>query len=167
VNDTYHLRRHDKAMADRAAIEEVLTAARYVTIAMCADEQPYLVALNHGYDRERGCLYFHCAPDGRKMDILARNSRVWGMAVLDLGYQDGECDHAYLSVMFGGRVAFLTSDEDKRRALEVMVRKQERDPERVIAEQMTDTRVTSVTVGRIDLEHMTGKEALPTVDTGE
>lgn len=161
MKDAYHLRRHDKAMVDRAAIEAVLMTARYVTIAMCAEDEPYLVALNHGYDRERGCLYFHCARDGRKIDILAQNPRVWGMAVEDLGYLDGECDHAYRSVMFGGNVVFLESDGDKRRALEVMIRQQENNPDPVIAEQMTDTRVSTVTVGRIDLESVTGKQALP------
>jgi nitroimidazol reductase NimA-like FMN-containing flavoprotein (pyridoxamine 5'-phosphate oxidase superfamily) len=154
-------------MADRAAIEAVFVAAKYVTIAMCAEDEPYLVALNHGYDRERGCLYFHCAPDGRKMDILARNPRVWGMAVEDLGYLDGECDHAYRSVMFGGNVVFLASDQEKRRALEVMIRQQESDPDGVIAEQMTDTRVSTVTVGRIDLDQVTGKEALPGAGTSD
>jgi nitroimidazol reductase NimA-like FMN-containing flavoprotein (pyridoxamine 5'-phosphate oxidase superfamily) len=83
------------------------------------------------------------------------------MAVEDLGYLDGECDHAYRSVMFGGTVVFLESDADKRRALEVMIRQQESNPDGVITEQMTETRVSTVTVGRIDLEAVTGKEALP------
>lgn len=167
MDDTYHLRRHDKAMVDQAAIDEVLIAARYITIAMCTENDPYLVALNHGYDRERGCLYFHCAPDGRKIDILAKNPRVWGMAVEDLGYLDGECDHAYRSVMFAGNVVFLTSEEEKRRALEVMIRHQERDADGVIAKKVTDSRVSTVTVARIDLAQVTGKQALPGAGTSD
>lgn len=157
-NGRYHLRRTDKALDDKNEITTVLRSTRYVTVAMCRDDLPYLVTLNHGYDPARRCLYFHCARRGKKIDILHANPRVWGMAVLDLGYLDGACDHAYRSVMFGGRVTFLTDAEDKRHALEVMIRQQESDPARVIDEQLTEERIQSVTIGRIDLETITGKQ---------
>jgi nitroimidazol reductase NimA-like FMN-containing flavoprotein (pyridoxamine 5'-phosphate oxidase superfamily) len=159
--DSYHLRRTDKALTDREEIERVLATTRYVSLAMCAEDQPYLVTLNHGYDRQRNCLYFHCAPKGRKMDMLKANPRVWGMAVEDLGYLDGDCDHAYRSVMFGGRVSFLSEEAAKRHALEVMIHQQESDPRRVIEEQLTAREVAAVTIGRIDLEFVSGKQALP------
>ena len=158
--EQYHLRRSDKALDDQAEIERILSTARYISVSMCRDDQPYVVLLNHGFDRERRCLYFHCAGQGRKMDILAANPRVWGMAVEDLGYKDGECDHAYRSVMFGGSVTFPADDSDKRAALEVMIRQQESDPERVMAEQLKPSQVAAVTIGRIDIESWSGKQAL-------
>jgi len=160
MTDHYHLRRSDKLLADQAEIERVLISTRYVSVAMCREQKPYLVVLNHGFDRARRCLYFHCAGKGRKMDILAVNPRVWGIAVEDLGYKDGDCDHAYRSVMFGGRVTFITDDEEKRSALEVMIRQQESDPERVMAEQLKPGQVAAVTIGRIDIDQWTGKQAL-------
>lgn len=83
------------------------------------------------------------------------------MAVEDLGYLDGKCDHAYRSVMFGGTVTFVEDDSDKRHALEIMIRQHESDPEAVIAEQLTPARVSGTTIGRIDIDQMSGKESLP------
>ncbi len=156
----YHLRRHDKEFKEQSALDRILRSTRYITLSMCMDDEPYLVTLNHGFDQERGCLYFHCAPKGKKLDILRANPRVWGMAVEDLGYLDGKCDHAYRSVMFGGSVFFLSEVEEKRRALEIMIHQQESDPEKVILEQLKPGAIRAVTIGRIDIEEMTGKEAL-------
>jgi hypothetical protein len=128
---------------------------------MCRGDEPYLVVVNHGYDPRRRCLYFHCAADGRKVDVLRANPRVWGIAVEDLGYLDGECDHAFRSVMFGGRVTFLETEAEKREALEVMIRQLEREPGPVEARTLKPARLASVTVGRVDLEVVTGKQALP------
>ena len=158
--EPYHLRRTDKAMDHPDEIARVLETARWISLAMCRDGEPYVVALNHGWDRARGCLYFHCASAGKKVDVLRANDRVWGLAVEDLGYRDGECDHAFRSVMFSGRVRFLTELREVRHALEVMIRQQESDPEAVIAEQLTDARIAAVTVGRIDLDELTGKQAI-------
>lgn len=155
----YHVRRRDKAITDPDAVSGVLNEARYVTVAMCADDQPYLVALNHGWDPEARCLYVHCAPGGKKLEILEANPRVWGMAVVDLGYLDGRCDHAYRSVMFGGRVTLLTDPGKKRAALENMIRRLESDPEAVMSEQLTPARIRATTIGRIDVDELTGKES--------
>lgn len=157
----YHLRRHDKAIENGVDLGAILAKTRTISLAMCADDEPYLITLNHGYDVERQCLYFHSAPTGKKIDILRINSKVWGMAVEDLGYLDGRCDHAYRSVMFGGIVTFIEDDTDKRHALEVMIRQHESNPETVIAEQLTRARVAGTTIGRIDVDQMSGKESLP------
>ena len=45
-----------------------------------------------------------------------------------------------------------------------MIRQQESDPERVMAEQLTDAQVGAVTIGRVDIEELSGKIALPTGD---
>ena len=157
----YHLRRKDKELSDPTEHNRILATVRTVTLAMSIGDEPYAVVLNHGWDPERRCLYFHCAPRGKKIDILSRNPRVWGVAVQDLGYLDGRCDHAYRSVMFSGNVTWLRSDGEKRRALEVMIHQHESNPEAVIAEQLTPERIAATCLGRIDVEHISGKEALP------
>ncbi len=159
--DPYHLRRQDKALSETTEINRVLKTTRYISLAMCLGKEPYLITLNHGHDPERSCLYFHCAPKGKKIDILRANPLVWGIAVEDLGYLDGKCDHAYRSVMFGGKVSFLETSDEKRHALHIMIKQQESDPQAVIEEQLTEKAVTAVTIGRIDITEISGKEALP------
>lgn len=156
----YHLRRKEKEIKDQAVLDALLLEQRYVTLAMCKDNAPYLVTLSYGYDAAKRCFYFHCARDGKKMDYLQANPNVWGEVIADLGYKDGACDHAFRSVHFKGTVAFIEDIEEKRAALDIMVDQLESIPDAVKQAQFTPARIKGVTVGRIDIEEMTGKENL-------
>ena len=159
--ERHHIRRHDKAQTDQAVMDRVLESRHYVTVAMCSRGEPYLVALSHGYDPGNRRIYFHCAEAGRKIDILDENPRVWGECIEDHGYLDGRCDHAYVSVHFGGRVTFVEDYEEKRRALELLIRRHESDPTGVMERNLKPEKINSITIGRIDIESMTCKQALP------
>ena len=77
------------------------------------DNEPYLAALSHGYDEEKNCLYFHCAKEGKKVEILHANNRVWGQALVDRGYVQGACGHLYATTQFKGRVTFVDDIVEK------------------------------------------------------
>ncbi|HEX7503133.1 MAG TPA: pyridoxamine 5'-phosphate oxidase family protein, partial [Acidobacteriota bacterium] len=143
------LRRKEKEIKDPAEMKAVLAAAKYVTVAMCRGDEPYLVTLSHGYDEKRNAVYFHCAREGKKIEILAANNRVWGQAILDRGYADGRCDHLFASIQFRGRVSFVEEEAEKRHALAVMIRQLESDPGKVIGHQITEASLAKVHIGRI------------------
>ena len=70
----YHSRRGaERAIDDPDRIWEIIGKAKYVTLSMVTPEgEPYCVAISHGYDREKNCLYFHTGfegigPAGRKV----------------------------------------------------------------------------------------------------
>lgn len=157
----YHMRRHDKEDQETGLMDEVLTSRRYVTVAMCRGGEPYLVALTHGYDPEQRCLYFHCADAGKKIDFLKANPCVWGQCLDDRGYLDGQCDHAFVCVHFGGKVRFVEDREEKLRAVELLVRRHESDPAGVTQRNLKPERIDGVTICRIDIEEMTCKKSLP------
>jgi uncharacterized protein len=153
------LRRKDKEIRDEAELKAVLSEAKHVTIAMSIGNEPYLATLSHGYDATRNCVYFHCAREGKKVEILKQNPRVWGQAMVDNGYQQGSCDHLYRTVQFQGQVAFVEDQGEKEHALAVMIRHLDDDPEKVIAEQITPHSTGRILVGRIDISQMSGKKA--------
>ncbi len=153
------IRRKEKAITDSQEMIAILRQAKYVTVAMSLEDEPYLVTLSHGYDVERNCIYFHCAQEGKKIDILRKNNRVWGQALKDNGYAPGKCDHLYATTQFKGRVTLITNEEEKRHALKVMIDQLEDEPDEVFAEQVTDKSVKRVGIGRIDIEEMSGKKA--------
>lgn len=158
--ESYHgMRRKEKAISDPAEMKAILAGTRYVTVAMCRENEPYLATLSHGYDEERNAIYFHCAREGKKVEILRANDRVWGQAIEDRGYAHGRCDHLFASVQFCGRVRFVEDAGEKRHALEVMIRQLEREPEKVLAEQVTEAAVRKVCIGRIDIEFLSGKRS--------
>ena len=153
----YHLRRSEKAITDHQELAEIIKGQKYMTLALCHENEPYLVAMNYGFDEAESCLYFHCANEGKKVDILHQNPLVWGQIMEDCGYLPGKCDHAYQSVEFKGTVTFLISRETKRHALELMIDQLEPDPETVKQRFQKVDAFDNTTVGKIHIETMSGK----------
>ncbi len=139
-------------------MKAVLKATKYVTIAFCMNNEPYLVSLSHGFDEVNNCLYFHCAPEGKKLVYAKANNRVWGQAMLDFGLTD-ECDYAYNSVHFSGRIRIVDSPSEKSHAIEVLVRQLSNNPEAKLA-KINLEKFARTLMCRIDIENMTGKKHL-------
>jgi nitroimidazol reductase NimA-like FMN-containing flavoprotein (pyridoxamine 5'-phosphate oxidase superfamily) len=151
------IRRKEKEIKKRTEMIKILQESKYITIAMCKDNEPYLVTLSHGYDHVNNVIYFHCANEGRKIDILKENSIVWGQAILDKGYITGKCDQLYATTQFQGKVKFIKDIEEKKHALISMINQLEEKPEKVIKKQITDDSLKRVNIGRIDIDYMSGK----------
>ena len=130
---SYHMRRKELEIKDPAKLKKILKSAKYVTIALAKDNQPYLVSLSHGYDEAENCIYFHCANEGKKIDYLKANNIVWGQALLDGGYRDGECDHFFACAQFRGKVTFLKNVNEKWQAAECMIKQLNKKTEKKIA----------------------------------
>ena len=156
---SFHVRRKDREISDPEEMRKVLKTTQYVTVALCMDNEPYLVSLSHGYDETKNCIYFHCAPEGKKLVYQKVNNRVWGQAVLDFGVTD-ECDYVYTSVHFRGKMNLISDLSEKQHAIEVLVRQLSLDPEKKLA-QIKPEKLEKTTVGRIDIESMTGKKGAP------
>jgi nitroimidazol reductase NimA-like FMN-containing flavoprotein (pyridoxamine 5'-phosphate oxidase superfamily) len=156
--DTYHMRRTDKVLDDHDALFGVLSRQKAMTLALCHNGEPYLVTVNYGFDAHSHSFYFHCAPAGKKIDFLRANPVVWGQVVEDLGYMDGQCDHAYRSVQFRGRAHFVEEFDQKRRALELMIDQLESEPEPVKTRTLTEPVIRGVCIIKISADFFTGKE---------
>lgn len=148
------MRRKDREITDKAAIEAILQRAQVCRIALADGEQPYIVPVCFGY--EPGRLYFHSATEGRKLDILRRNDRVCFEAEADAEFipADQACEWTvrFSSVIGFGKAAFVENPEEKEHALQVLMQH--------YGGQTTgfgDLR--RVAVIRIDVEEMTGKRS--------
>jgi len=153
---SFHVRRKDREITDTEEMRQVLKTTKYVTIALCMDDTPYLVALSHGYDQTKNCLYFHCAPEGKKLIYAKANPQVWGQAVLDYGVTD-ECDYAYTSVHFSGKLVLIDDLEEKWHALKTLVYHTSNTPEEKLA-KVKPEKLQRTTMGRIDIAYMSGKK---------
>ena len=68
------MRQKDKEVADITEIENIICKASVCRLGLCENEHPYIVPLCFGY--KNNALYFHSAPDGRKLDMLKKNNNV-------------------------------------------------------------------------------------------
>jgi uncharacterized protein len=153
---SFHVRRKDRELTDPAEMRKALSSTKYVTVALCMQDEPYLVSLSHGYDQAKNCIYFHCAPEGKKLVYSQANSKVWGQAVLDFGVTE-ECDYAYTSVHFKGTLSLISDLAEKKHAMEVLVRQVSLNPEEKLAKLKLE-KLDKTTMGRIDITHMSGKK---------
>ncbi|MGD0449525.1 MAG: pyridoxamine 5'-phosphate oxidase family protein [Candidatus Bathyarchaeia archaeon] len=153
---SFHVRRKDREITDCEELQQVLKSTKYVTVALCMENEPYLVSLSHGYDEDKNCLYFHCATEGKKLEFLRVNSRVWGQALLDFGVTE-DCDYAYTSVHFSGKMSLIEDLVEKQHAMEVLVRQVSLNPEEKLA-KIKPEKLEKQTMGRIDIDYMSGKK---------
>jgi hypothetical protein len=118
------MRRNDREITDRRDIDEIIKRCRVCHLAMCDDGQPYVVPLNFGYDGR--FLYFHTAPEGRKIDIIKRNNRVgFEFDILhDIVTAEQACKWGakYESVMGSGTAEIVDDLEAKKEALQLIMR---------------------------------------------
>ena len=119
------MRRAEKELKTRAEIDAVIDAALSCRVAMVRQGLPYIVPLSHAYDGT--FLYFHSATQGEKIDILRENPEVC------VEFEDGvelrrgksACRYSmnFRSVIVRGRMEFVQDEAEKRRSLELLVRR--------------------------------------------
>jgi nitroimidazol reductase NimA-like FMN-containing flavoprotein (pyridoxamine 5'-phosphate oxidase superfamily) len=156
------MRRGDKEIKDKKKLVKVLNETNYVTLAFAKDNEPYVVSLSHSYDEEAGCLYIHCASEGKKLDFMRDNPIVSGQALIDHGYHSGECSHLYVSAVFKGRIEFIEGLESKKKALEHMILHQEKNPESLLIRLKAFKAggpLDKTIVAKIVVEELTGKKS--------
>ena len=66
---TWHSRHPNKAITDPAEISRIVAGQKFLTLALCAENRPYIVTLSHAFDAEHNCFYFPFAPTGRKVTV--------------------------------------------------------------------------------------------------
>lgn len=76
------MRRSEREMSDPEFMHQVLRDATEMYIAMNTGEAPYVLPVNYVF--HEGCIYFHCAPEGRKLDLLQADPRVGFTAAVDI-----------------------------------------------------------------------------------
>jgi len=155
----YHMRLTEREITDGAQILEVLREGRYAVISMCRDNEPYVVTMNYGYDRDRNALYFHCAREGLKIDFITENPTVCGTVIEDRGYLQGECAHAYRTVVFWGKMHVVEELDEKKHGLLTMLDHLEDDPDQVRRTTLKDDKAYErVCILRLDIRDISAKQ---------
>lgn len=80
------MRKSQREITDKDEVINLLASCQTVRLAMNGEDFPYVVPLSFGYEYADGrlCIYFHCAKEGKKIDLLNRDGRVC-MEVDELG----------------------------------------------------------------------------------
>lgn len=122
------MRRSEKQVKSIEEIMKVIDACEVCRLAMFDDEAPYIVPLNFGYemDDELLRLYFHCATDGKKLDLIQKNGNVCFEMDCCHALKPGQaaCSYSYkfASIIGKGKAELLSSYEEKCKALQSIMK---------------------------------------------
>ena len=119
--DNSQVRRQDRLLDEERA-RELLATAEYGVLSMVDREgKPYGVPVNFVFDID--CIYIHCATEGRKLDILDINEDVSFCIVGRVNLLPSKFTTEYESVILTGEATIITNDEERMRALELLLEK--------------------------------------------
>lgn len=138
-------------------IEAIMREAVVCRVALCDEGLPYIVPMNFGFDED--AIYFHSAPEGRKIDIIKKHPLVCFEidARTELVPGDKPCAWSmrYFSVIGFGEISILTGLQEKRRGLNVIMGKYEgRADYPFTARELKD-----LVILKLKINTMTGKKS--------
>ena len=155
------MRRKDREVQNRAEVFDILNRCDTVRIAMRGDRYPYVVPVSFGMEilEDKAILYFHCAQQGMKVDLLRANPFVCveGDIFLNVEKTAHGITARYESVI-GFRKCQLITDVDEilhgLKALTEHYGYHDYPLDRCMG-------ISHVLIGKIVLEKITGKRNLP------
>jgi len=150
------MRKKEREITDIKEIEQIITGADVCRIGFVDGDEPYIVPVSFGY--ESNAIYFHSAPEGRKVNLIKESAKVCFELDTDMEIvqSDDACDWGvkYRSVMGTGRASLLTDNEEKIRGLNVIMKHYS-----PAAFQFPPAKLDTVLVVRIAIESISGKKA--------
>ena len=150
------MRRTEKEITQKAEIDSIIRRSQVCRLGLSDEGQPYVIPLCFGYDGKT--LYFHCAKEGRKLDILRRNNKVCfefdiveGMAEAGQGC---DWDIRYQSVIGSGTAHLVEDVAEKQAALTIIMAQYSRRSFAFPQDTLARTAIV-----KIEIESMTGKQS--------
>lgn len=144
-------------VTDQEELRRIFEEATVCHLGMCWDGRPYVVPMSYGYRGDR--IYFHCASEGQKLEIMDRNPNVCFQLECHVSVVESRkaCGWSmdYRSIIGFGRIRRARSAEEKRLGLQAIMKHYSgRDDW-----ELKDQQVESTTVLVLEIEEMTGKDS--------
>lgn len=152
--------RRKRQELSRETSEAILRKATSGVLAVNGDDgYPYAVPMSFVY--QSGSIFFHSAKCGHKVDAILRNSKVSFCVIETDDVKPEEFTTYFRSVIAFGKAAIVDSAEEKMAALRLLAEKYSPGVDGFQAE--VDKSFDHMIVVRLDIEHLSGKEAIELV----
>ena len=136
--------RKNKQLPKEECIELLTTEKRGVLSVNGDDGYPYAMPMNHYYNSEDGCIYFHCGKSGHRLDAIRRSDKV-SFCVLESGtVEEGDWVYNVRSVVVFGRIEVIDDLESVISISEALSRKFTQDDEYIQNEIRNHARATLI-----------------------
>lgn len=150
------MRRKNRQMSEERCVEILKNATSGVLALSGDDGYPYAVPLSYVYDG--GAIFFHGAKKGHKLDSLRRDDRCSFCVVDRDDVAPEEYTTRYRSVIAFGRIHEIRDEREMREAVTVLAKKYNPTDALEHREKYINDDFPAMSMLRLDIEHMTGKE---------
>lgn len=155
------MRRREREITDVNRIDEILNDCLYLHLGLVDEGNPYVIPLNYGVVKDKTdghyILYLHSANEGRKLDIIKKNSTCCFTMERNVAPFEGRvaCQYGmtYECIMGTGSVRIVDDTNEKNRAMQALMETQTKKKEFVFDDRL----LSIVTVMRIDVETISAK----------
>jgi len=153
--------RRFKQLLPEEETRQILDEATNVIVGVIGDEgYPYTVPVSHAVDGD--ILYFHCAKEGHKIDAIKANPKVSFSVVVKDEVIPEEFTTYFRSVQGFGKARIVEDADERMKAFRVICEKFSMPVMHKFDETVAKEGPGALIVA-IDIEHMTGKEAIELV----
>ena len=153
INET--VRRQDRLLDEAKAIS-LLRNGEYGVLSMVADNGGYGIPVNFVWD-EKNSIYIHCAPEGRKLKAIRENPNVSLCIIGKVHLLPNKFTTKYESAIFFGKAHVNLSNEEKMKALHLLIDKLSSDFKDIGA-KYAEKSFHRVEIIRVDFEEFSGKQ---------
>jgi len=125
------MRRKDREVTEIGEILQIVETAKVLHLGLFDEAYPYVVPLHYGYEYRDGTLvfYLHSAKEGHKLDLIGRDAHACVELECDVELVSGgevPCRYGatFASVIGRGTAALVTDEQEKIRALRLLMQHQ-------------------------------------------
>lgn len=150
------LARKNKEISKEECIELLKSEKRGVLSVVGDEGYPYGMPMNHFYNEEDGCIYFHSGKSGHRPDALKKCNKV-SFCVYDEGYvNEGEWAKNIQSVIVFGTVEVIDDIEQIASIVTKLSYKFTNDHDYIKRE--VELYASKTDLLKLNVEHMCGKK---------
>lgn len=150
--------RRNRQQLSREDCERILGRCTSGVLALAGDGgYPYAVPLSYVY--ADGTIIFHSAVQGHKVDAIKRDSRCSFCVIEQDEVKPAEFTTYFRSVIAFGRIRILEDADEKVQALRLLGRRYSPGDEPGLQHEI-DKSLDHVLMLRLDIDHLTGKQAI-------
>jgi len=154
------MRRHRQQLSDEESIG-ILKKATSGTLALLGDGgYPYAVPISYVYDDDK--LYFHSALSGHKVDAIRGCDKASFCVIDQDSVRPAEYTTYFRSVIAFGRIRIVEDESEKQAIARMLGNRYNPNQEEALQKEL-EHGLASMLAIRLDIEHLTGKEAIEMV----
>jgi nitroimidazol reductase NimA-like FMN-containing flavoprotein (pyridoxamine 5'-phosphate oxidase superfamily) len=148
------IRRKDRILNDERTLH-LLKTGEYGFLAMCGiNGYGYGIPMNYVFESK--IIYFHCAIEGFKLENIRQNNRVSFCVVGRTQLFPQRFSTAYESAFVYGRIMYDLPEDERHKALNLLVAKYSPDYEN-ISQPYINKSFYRTNILRLEIEHVSGK----------